>query len=83
MLARPQMLGDDAFILDRHLIAGERHHPRALGAVPGVERKGLVWSVVSVIVQRSHRVALARRLLRAASTEPPLSLDLRAFPAAR
>jgi hypothetical protein len=34
------MLGDDAFILDRHLIARERDHPSALGAVPLVERKG-------------------------------------------
>ncbi len=39
ILARPQMLGDDAFILDRHLIARERHHARALRAVPLVERK--------------------------------------------
>ena len=39
ILAGPQMLGDDAFILDRHLIAGERHHPPATGAVPGIERQ--------------------------------------------
>ena len=28
IFARPQMLGDDALILDRHFVAGERHHPR-------------------------------------------------------
>jgi hypothetical protein len=39
VLARPQMLGHDAFILDGHLIAGERDHPTAPRAVPAVERK--------------------------------------------
>ena len=28
IFAGPEMLGDDPFILDRHLIARERHHPR-------------------------------------------------------
>ena len=35
----PQMLGHDAFILDGHLVTGERHHPAAASAVPGVERQ--------------------------------------------
>ena len=39
ILARPQVLGDDPFVLDRHFVAGERHHPRTALAVPGVERK--------------------------------------------
>ena len=39
IFAGPQMLGHDAFILDRHLIAGERHHPPALRAMPRVERQ--------------------------------------------
>jgi hypothetical protein len=39
MLAHPQMLGHDAFILDRHFIARERHHPPAARAVPRVERQ--------------------------------------------
>src|SRR5207253_5581431 len=39
ILPGPQMLGDDAFILDRHFIARERHHPGTLGAVPPVERE--------------------------------------------
>jgi hypothetical protein len=38
--ARPFMLGHDAFILDGHRIAGERHHAAAAGAVPAVEGKG-------------------------------------------
>ena len=39
ILAGPEMLGHDAFVLDRHLVAGERDHSRALGAVPRIERK--------------------------------------------
>src|SRR3546814_215533 len=40
--AHPQMLGHDAvFILDGHRIARERHHPRALRAVPRIERQNL------------------------------------------
>ena len=41
ILAGPQMLGHDAFVLDGHLIAGELDHPGALRAVPGVERERL------------------------------------------
>ncbi len=37
----PQMFRHDAFILDRHVIARERHHSAALGAMPCVERQGL------------------------------------------
>src|SRR5690348_13058136 len=33
------MLGDDALVLDRHGIAREGHHARALAAMPGVEGK--------------------------------------------
>ena len=39
LFARPQMLGHDAFILDGHLVSGERHHPAPAGAVPSVERQ--------------------------------------------
>ena len=38
ILARPNMFGHDAFILDRHVIAGKLDHARALVAVPCVER---------------------------------------------
>ena len=37
--ARPQMLGHDAFVLERHLIARERDHARAFGPVPAIERE--------------------------------------------
>src|SRR3546814_15491920 len=37
-VARPQMFGHDAVILDRHVIAGEFDHARAARAVPGVKR---------------------------------------------
>src|SRR3546814_20213080 len=33
------MFGHDAFILDRHVIAGELDHPRVFRTVPGVERQ--------------------------------------------
>src|SRR3954468_18663414 len=33
------MLSDNAFILHRHFVARERHHPRAVRAVPSVERQ--------------------------------------------
>src|SRR6185437_5012223 len=45
-LAGPQVLGDDSLVLDRHRVAGERNHPAAAGAVPGIERKlaeSLAW----------------------------------------
>jgi hypothetical protein len=38
--AGPQMLGEDAVILDGHGIARERHHARAMGTVPRIERQG-------------------------------------------
>ena len=46
ILASPHMLGDDSFILNRHFITGERHHPAAALSMPRVERKlveGGVW----------------------------------------
>ena len=36
IFARPEMFGDDAFILDGHVIARKLDHARALGAVPCV-----------------------------------------------
>ena len=39
IFARPQMLGNDAFILDRHVIAGKLDHPRAFDPMPRVERE--------------------------------------------
>src|SRR6185503_12222418 len=35
------VLGDDARVLDRHVPAAKRHHPRAGGAVASVERRFL------------------------------------------
>ena len=37
--ANRPVLGDDALVLHGHLPAGERHHPRARGDVPLVERR--------------------------------------------
>ncbi len=39
LLAGPVVFGDDALKLNRHLVAGEVHHPRALAAMPGIERQ--------------------------------------------
>ena len=39
--ARPLVLGHDAFKLDGHRVAGERHHAAAAAPVPAVEGKGL------------------------------------------
>ena len=39
LFAHPGMFGHDAFILDRHVIAGEADHARALGTMPGIERQ--------------------------------------------
>ncbi len=66
-LAHPQMLGHDAFILDRHVIARERHHPPAARAVPRVERERLqlyfdiVVGKVDVAQARSPQQMTARQ----------------------
>src|SRR3546814_2946302 len=39
MLAGPEMLGHDAFILNRHHIARKAHHARAAFTVPCIERQ--------------------------------------------
>ena len=77
--ARPQMLGDDALILDRHRIAGERHHAAAAGAVPAVEREGSVRRRRSSI--RLQGASVRPRRAAGSVPMPPLSRDLRAFPA--
>ena len=37
--ANGHVLGDDALVLDGHLPAGERHHPRSGAELPLVERR--------------------------------------------
>ena len=39
ILARPIVFGDNALVLNGHLIARERHHPRTPRAVPRIERQ--------------------------------------------
>ena len=63
ILAGPQMLGDDAFILDRHLIARERHHPPAAGAMPRVERQ----RVERLRPSRRSPLGIASRLAHSAA----------------
>ena len=41
VFAGPAVLGQDALILDRHVIAAEAHHPGPQGAVRGVQGRGL------------------------------------------
>ena len=86
-VAGPQMLGDDAFILDRHLIAGERHHPGAVGAVPGVERERLPGLSVGSSAPRLGSISLRASRDSGDSRRPPgfghrprLSLGPESFP---
>ena len=78
-LARPAMLGDDAFILDRHLVAGERHHPRAARAVPGVERQRLFGASL-ITGLRSKASARGRPRQTPQTSDPLCHVNLRAFP---
>ena len=85
ILADPQMLGHDAFILDRHLIAGERHHPRAPGAVPAVERQCAPdVSLVSITPRVLEGPSRGTTAPRSASAAAPFCRgDLRALPPGR
>src|SRR5687768_786933 len=74
------MLGHDAFILDGHVIAGERHHPRAAGAVPVVEGKGLGGRVWFGHRRAPKQSAPVRRMAPQSRT-PVCRANLRAFPA--
>jgi hypothetical protein len=91
-VARPGVFGHDAFILDRHLVAGELDHPRAVRAVPCVERQWqdlgldvIVGLIDDAGVIAQSGIAHARLRRRGARhpvvlrSEPPLSRDLRAF----
>ena len=59
ILAGPEMLGHDALVLYGHFIVGEGHHPRALAAVPLVQRKLLQWRFLEP--GPALRVAAVRR----------------------
>ena len=51
------VLVGDARVLDRHVPAAERHHLRARGAMPGVERRFLQGSVDGgSMTERTERV---------------------------
>ena len=83
-LTSPQMFGDDAFILDRHLIAGERHHPRAMRPVPRIERQSLdvlAFGHVAHVALLQIQVRVAPGYLAENFTRTPFCrCDLRAFP---
>src|SRR6185312_4017746 len=79
------MLGDDAFVLDGHFVAGEGHHPAAPRAMPRIE-----WQLVesSAVVDLAHSCApgkgateMAR--LRSPSAAPVCPSRLRALPLRR
>ncbi|MNY35550.1 hypothetical protein D3C86_1699660 [compost metagenome] len=57
VFAGPAVLGQDAFVLDRHVIAAEADHAGAQRAVRGVERGGLQGLV-------AHRASSGRGLRR-------------------
>jgi hypothetical protein len=48
ILARPIVLGDDPFILDRHVIARKRHHPCPARTVPAIQRQRVQRQVFDV-----------------------------------
>ena len=81
MLAGPVVLGHDAGgVLDRHVIAGERHHARAKGNMLGM--KGGLQRLVGVD-RLGHGIsskARVRRAFQGPFFTPPLSHDLRDFP---
>ena len=71
MLAGPAVLGQNPFVLHRHVIARERHHARAQRPVSGVQRRGLEG-----LVSHGHAPAGVgrRRIGRSfARHAPPLS----------
>src|SRR3569623_3309923 len=76
------MLGHDAFILDRHVIARERHHAPAACAMPCVEREALQLGFDIGIVAHSSgshdRTTARQRPGRPEYPPPPLSRNLRA-----
>ena len=37
---RPEMFGNDSFVLNRHPVTREFDHPAATRAVPGIKRQG-------------------------------------------
>ena len=82
LLAGPLMLFQDAEgILHRHVVAGERHHARAGGKVPGVERRlQKALRRISAMASSSDSVSRGkRRRLPPTSHAPPLSRNLRDF----
>src|SRR3546814_4578048 len=64
MLAGPEMLGHDAFILNRHHIARKAHHARAAFTVPCIERQPCIdrfnFGLAIVCVAPSARFLLWR-----------------------
>src|SRR5207237_3140534 len=78
-LARPLVLGHDAFVLDQHGVAGERHHATSAGTVPAVEGKGFccVAHLAGSLTYRSDRTS--SRMVPI----PPLSREPESFPRLR
>ncbi len=70
---RPLVLGDDPVVLDRHRIAGERHHARAEPAVETVEGEGEIGRRVG------HRAARDRVQPVVHRPRPRLSLAPESF----
>ena len=49
VLAHPEMLGENPFKLNRHVIAGKGHHPGTARAMPPIERQSLDWEFFRVV----------------------------------
>src|SRR3546814_13149158 len=76
------MFGHDAFILDRHPIAGEFDHAAALRAVPGVERQGRRFDRNFFIFAHIALPSLTRQDAARCRpvAMPPLSREPESFP---
>ena len=79
-LPRPEMLGDDPFVLNRHPVAGELDHPGAVAAVPAVERQGLrrrrrltLWR--SGIRGTARLVVVGRAVVDVSAHDSPFATD--------
>ena len=81
VFTRMQVFGDNALVLHRHFVAGNRHHPGAPFAVQGVKRCLFEVSALDIVhavlqqVRRHVRPGIIGRRM------PPLSRNLKDSPA--
>ena len=78
---RPEVFGDDPFVLDGHPVSGEFDHPPVTGPVPGIERQGEHFGLSRFFVIDWMDVAHSSTPHRnAPKPVPPLSRKPESFP---